>query len=278
MLDRSERWLKFACAALAVLLLFQIVRGFVRRDPLSRLTIPALPTLPVETNASPASASGPAQKPPGSMPKAGTNIIAPGGSAANSSTNLSGGKMPANMPSAVAIAKGTNAAAVMAVDAGTNTTGNQQSGVKGTNGMATASGTNSNSKAADMAGKRGSMGGMPPGMAMMGMGGPGGAKAPELPLPVQARVFRITDSEILGPVIRPMPTALLGIVGDVAFIRAASGQSGVVKEGDSVGALKLVKIGTNRVLVEEDGQKKELMIFSGYGGESIMPKQKDNSQ
>ena len=118
---------------------------------------------------------------------------------------------------------------------------------------------------------------MPPGMAMMGMGGPG-AKAPELPLPVQARVFRITDSEILGPVMRPLPTALLGIVGEVAFVRSASGQSGMVKEGESVGALKLLQIGTNRVLVEEDGQKKELTIFSGYGSESLMPKQKDNSQ
>jgi hypothetical protein len=89
-------------------------------------------------------------------------------------------------------------------------------------------------------------------------------------------VDRITDSEILGPVPRPLPTALLGIAGNVAFVRSASGQTGLVKEGDSLGGLKLIQIGTNRVLVEEDGQKQELTIFSGYGGESLMPKQKDN--
>jgi hypothetical protein len=102
--------------------------------------------------------------------------------------------------------------------------------------------------------------------------------APELPLPVRARVDRITDSEILGQVMRPLPMALLGIAGNVAFLRAANGQTGVVKEGDNLGALKLLQIGTNRVLVEEDGQKKELTIFSGYGGESLLPKPKEHTQ
>ena len=114
-------------------------------------------------------------------------------------------------------------------------------------------------------------------MGMGPFGRPGAAAAPELPLPIRARVDRITDSEILGPVMRPMPMALLGIAGNVTFLRAANGQTGLVKEGDSLGGLKLIQIGTNRVLVEEDGQKKELTIFSGYGGESLLPKQKDNS-
>ena len=103
-------------------------------------------------------------------------------------------------------------------------------------------------------------------------------KLAELPLPILARLDRITESEILGPIMRPLPIALLGIAGDVAFLRAANGQSGVVKEGDSVGTLKLVRIGINRVLVEEDGQQKELTIFSGYGSESLLPKPKENSK
>jgi hypothetical protein len=102
-------------------------------------------------------------------------------------------------------------------------------------------------------------------------------KASELPRPIQARVDRITDSEVLGPVMRPVPIALMGIAGNVAFLRAANGQTGVVKEGDSLGGLKLLQIGINRVLVEEDGQKKELTIFSGYGSESLLPKPKENS-
>jgi hypothetical protein len=63
----------------------------------------------------------------------------------------------------------------------------------------------------------------------------------------------------------------------VAFLRTANGQTGLVKEGDSLGDLKLLRIGINRVLVEQDGQKKELMIFSGYGGESLLPKQNETS-
>ena len=120
---------------------------------------------------------------------------------------------------------------------------------------------------------------MPPGMA----GGnfnpfaPRGKPADDLPPVVQARIGRIVDSEILGPVMHPLPMALLGIAGDVAFLRADSGQTGLVKEGDSLGELKLLKIGINRVLVEKDGQKSELTIFSGYGGESLLPKQNDET-
>src|SRR5262249_56008687 len=113
-------------------------------------------------------------------------------------------------------------------------------------------------------------GGRPPGMpdmAMMGMGMPGGGKKlPDLQPATKARVDRIADSEILGPVIRPMPMALLGIAGNSAFLRSPSGQTGLVKEGDSLGEIKLLRIGINRVLVEQDGQQKELTIFSGYAG------------
>lgn len=265
MLERSEPILKGVCWVLAAALLFQISHALFRRDPLSHLAIPALPTLPLETNA-PAATAGTGSMPPG-LGKGVTNVARSGAQVAGSGTNGIAGKTGTNLASSMpAGQKGTNTAKVLVED-------EIAAKHSGTN----ASGTNINGKAAAGIAKRMSGGGMPPGMAMMGMGGPG-AKAPELPLPVQARVFRITDSEILGPVMRPLPTALLGIVGEVAFVRSASGQSGMVKEGESVGALKLLQIGTNRVLVEEDGQKKELTIFSGYGSESLMPKQKDNSQ
>jgi hypothetical protein len=106
------------------------------------------------------------------------------------------------------------------------------------------------------------------GMGMMPPGGPG--KAAALPAAIQARVDRVTESEILGPVIRPLPMALLGIAGDVAFLRSSNGQTGLAKEGESVGGLKLLKIGINRVLVEQEGQKKELTIFSGLGGDALL--------
>ena len=101
-------------------------------------------------------------------------------------------------------------------------------------------------------------------------GGMGGAAA--LPAAIQARMDKITDSEILAPVMRPQPMALIGIAGSQVFLRAPNGQTGLVKEGEDLGGVKLVKIGINRVLVEEDGQKKELTIFSGYGSESLLSK------
>lgn len=70
----------------------------------------------------------------------------------------------------------------------------------------------------------------------------------------------------------PLPMALLGIAGDTAFLRTASGQTGLVKVGDSLGDLKLLQIGTNRVLVEQEEQKEQLTIFDGYGGDSLLSK------
>ena len=116
-------------------------------------------------------------------------------------------------------------------------------------------------------------------IAMMSPGGfprGGPVRAPELAPEAKARVFRIYDSEILGPVMHPLPMALLGIAGDYAIIRAPSGQTDMVKEGATIGEIKLLKIGTNRVLVEEAGEKKELTIFEGYGGQSLLPKPERN--
>ena len=70
---------------------------------------------------------------------------------------------------------------------------------------------------------------------------------------MQARIHQITESEILAPVMRPLPMALLGIAGECAFLRSANGQTGLVKAGDSLDDLKLLRIGINRVLIELDG-------------------------
>ena len=109
-----------------------------------------------------------------------------------------------------------------------------------------------------------------PELAGMGPGQASGPGVVDLPPAVKTRISRITDSEILGPVIHPLPMALLGIAGPVVFLRSESGQTGLVKEGDSLDNVKLLKIGINRVLIEQNGQKKELTIFSGYGGDSLL--------
>jgi hypothetical protein len=147
-------------------------------------------------------------------------------------------------------------------------TATNQVGAASTNGAATniAHSANPNSMPP---GRHG--GGMPFAGGMPGMPGMGGPAVP-LPKDIQARVDKIVDSEIFAPVMRPLPMQLFGIAGDTAMLRTDSGQSGLVKEGDSLGDVKLVRIGINRVLVEQKGNLKELMIFDGYGGESLMPK------
>jgi hypothetical protein len=105
-----------------------------------------------------------------------------------------------------------------------------------------------------------------------------GPKQADLPADVQNRIDRIVQSEILAPVMHPPPMALLGIAGKDAFFRAPSGQTGLLREGEEMGGVKLLRIGTNRILIEQDGQQKELMIFSGVGGETLLPKAKENPQ
>ena len=84
----------------------------------------------------------------------------------------------------------------------------------------------------------------------------------------------MTQSEILGAIVRPLPMALLGIAGQDAFLRAPNGQTGLLREGDELGGIKLLRIGTNRVLIEHEQQQKELMLFSGFGSETLLPKGK----
>jgi hypothetical protein len=287
MLERSEPVLKVICAALVALLLFQVARLVVGRNPLGHLNIPAVPTLPPDTNA-PAGGTGTnALAAPGAG-KAGTNTVPSGVRLAGAATNALSGREPGstgtNVPISLAAQKGTNPPSpTAATNSGTNSTTEPRSGSKETNTVARPDSARTNLSAAPAdATSRGPgvSAGRPPEMALMGMapsGRPGAMTAPELPLPIRARIYQITDSEILGPIMRPLPMALLGIAGNVAFLRAANGQTGLIKEGDSLGGLKLVRIGTNRVLVEDDGQKKELTIFSGYGGESLLPKPKENS-
>ncbi len=107
----------------------------------------------------------------------------------------------------------------------------------------------------------------------------GGNPTADLPAPVQARIERIIQSELFGQLARPMPMALLGIAGEHAFLRAPNGQVGLLREGEELGGVKILRIGANRVLVQEDQQQKELTIFSGFGSESLLPpKGKENPQ
>ena len=157
------------------------------------------------------------------------------------------------------IAGGTNSISTNVVAQ----TATNKNPVAGTNSVASAT-TNSSGKQL-----------LPSVAGMPGMPGQPGS-APKLSPDIQARVDKIVNSEIFAPVMHPLPMGLLGIAGDTAFLRAASGQTGLVKPGDSLGDLKLLQIGINRVVVEQDGQKKELTIFNGFGGGSLLTNQDDS--
>jgi hypothetical protein len=116
-----------------------------------------------------------------------------------------------------------------------------------------------------------------PGMSMVPPGISASHAEVSLSPAAQQRIDRIAESGLLGPVIRPPPMALIGIAGEHVLLRAPNGQSGLLKEGEELGGVKLLRIGTNRVLVEENGQPKELSIFEGLGGESLMPKAKEGT-
>jgi hypothetical protein len=105
--------------------------------------------------------------------------------------------------------------------------------------------------------------------------GPGSAP-PEGGLPEKYR--RIASSGIFGAEpSKLVPLTLLGLAGSYAIIMTPSGQTDLVPEGGELGGVKVLKISTNRALVEYQGKKQELTIFSGLGSDSLLPSGKETS-
>src|SRR5581483_3393023 len=284
---RNEALLKIVCGLVLALVIYRLALAIVHVNPLYHVTIPALPALASATTNSAAS----------KMP---TNAVATG---TKNSTNAASKAATAAKTNAInstnVVVASTNVADLTRTNLANTTngpSGKTNQVVLGTNSMALATNSlaqNSNALPIQAGRKPGSNAepmqtagpnlppGMPPGMppgafpghfpgmphgGMPGMPGMPGA-GPVLPPPVQARIDRVIDSEILAPVMRPMPMALLGIAGKDVFFRAPNGQTGLIKEGEELGGVKLIRVGLNRVLVEEQGQQKELTIFAGLGSE-----------
>lgn len=290
MRERTGLILKLACFALAALLFYQLVQAVLRANPLGRVAIPALPTLASSTNApttgaptsglSRGSTNSAATNPPAKMSgkETGTNFVI----AVVGMTNATHSAQPTNPPLSssegekekVTALAGGSAIPTNAIN-GTNTitaspasVSTQTTNFTGTNALAKPT-------PPPLPVVRPAQAAMAMSPSMMRGGRPG---ATELPPEIKARVDRIYESELFGQIMRPQPMALQGIAGNMAFLRAPSGQTGLVKEGDMLGEIKLLRIGVNRVLVEQGGKKTELTIFNGYGGESLMPKDKETSK
>jgi hypothetical protein len=285
MFERSEFALKIACGTVLALVVYRLGLFIVHINPLYHVMIPALPAL-----ASPTATAGADTNvnSAGPVAKAGTNTAlqtaGKGTNATGNATNLIVRSSNVVQRAESAAVRGTNnvARSTNWVAQGTNSIARATNPVVQTTNSSSAStnrmsgpGQGSSSQVARM-GMPPGFPGIPPG-AMPGMpsgGFPGMAKpGPELPPEIQSRVDRVVDSEILAPVMRPLPMALLGIAGSNVFLRAPNGQTGLVKEGEELGGVKLVRIGINRVLVEQQGEQKELTIFAGLGGEALLSTQ-----
>ncbi|HVY72404.1 MAG TPA: hypothetical protein VHH73_20885 [Verrucomicrobiae bacterium] len=282
MFERSEPVLKIICLGLAALLVLKFSHLALRNRGFDQVRIPEIPSLPSGTNSL-------------ATPKASTPASPSGGAkqTANSAAGKEGDKSSTNKVAGSTNSAGTNA--TMAANANTNGT-NTAAAAKSSGADTNAAATSTNSVAGKPGGAntiaKGDLpkpgpdavagarpGGRPPrgpGMpGMMGMGGPGNVNLSDLPEKIRSHVDKITQSEILGPVMRPIPMGLLGIAGPDVFLRAPNGQTGMIREGGELGGVKLLKVGINRVLVEENGKPVELTIYAGMGGESLMPKTKE---
>lgn len=285
--ERAGPILKILCLILAALVVFQLAGMVIRWNPFRGVIVPALPSLPAGTNSPAGGAHG--TNLTASAAGKGTNStrLVVGTNAATSvtgaNTNSAMQKLPAEKETNAVVQADlvkTNATSETNVVAqletklsGTNSVSATNLADKETNVLISTNAAGTNAAPRPKAGKK--IAGAAPTPDMAGMNSnpsaPPGKRGADLPPAVQARISRITDSEILGPVVRPLPMGLTGIAGEFAFLRSASGQTGLVKEGDSLDDIKLLRIGINRVLIEQAGQKKELMIFSGYGGDSLLP-------
>jgi hypothetical protein len=294
MRERAEQTLKIVCAVLGLLLAVHLGKLAIHPNPLTGVTIPDLPSLPADTNVVTTVGNRPAKPDTNNLSKtkdlktnailalADTNAVSKRKSKVPDSSNSAPAEVITDSATPVINTPTTNAIALVSANvpptnaiALSSTNANPATNkLEATTNAVVAESVNTNfaSPSPKKRPKKGSD--LPPGIMM---GGAPGGKAPKLAPEIQARVDRITESEVFGPVMHPMPMALLGIAGNSAFLRAPSGQTGLVKEGEDLGEIKLLRIGVNRVLVEQNGEKKELMIFAGLGGESLLPKPNESS-
>ena len=242
MLERFEQPLRILCLALGAVLVFQFARLVLRGDPLAHLNIPELPTLASATNS------------------ATTNVVKPVPPATNAPDTNKTQKLVA-----IATTPATNTPATNNLQSTNLATGtNRLPATNTTNPVAVQTNTAPTAQAASP--KPG-----PPNL-MPGLMMAGGPPKVDLPPAIQTRVDKITESEILGPVVHPQPLALIGIAGDEAYIRTTTGQTGPVKVGGELGGVKLLRIGLNRVVIESKGEQSELTLFGGLGSETLLPK------
>ncbi|MGH7979047.1 MAG: hypothetical protein ACREE6_06695, partial [Limisphaerales bacterium] len=197
MRERPEQILKFVCLGLGLLLFIQFIRIIWTANPLAHVVVPALPSLSDEspsagskTNALPAMNPRNNAAKNGKSENAGTNVTA---STTNIAARTGPGTNADNRPTARVALSGAARAA-------------NGRPVANSGGPTNLPNTNTprHRRHVRFAGGMSPMSPMGP-MGPMGLM-PGVKKTTVTPV-IQATIDRITDSEILGPVVRPLPMA-----------------------------------------------------------------------
>ena len=113
-----------------------------------------------------------------------------------------------------------------------------------------------------------------------GEGNEEGDGAPASSLP--ERYAPLTSSGLFGkspPQKPPPPPALLGLMGGrekkYAILKGGDGKSFRLAAGEEKNGVKLLRVGTNRVVIEYLEKEIELSLFSGLGGKSLLDARKD---
>ena len=263
MRNQTEQVLRGAIFILAALLFLSVVRAGCRAGALFGAKLPAVPTL---ENSSAANTNSPSVLKSTNVTAAklsATNAVKPTASAIKSAPGIN-----TNLVSTNLLTTSTNLPGTNVVSGGTYLAAAIHLPAWGTNGLAEADTNSASTNKPVKNAKRNH----PPEMAGIDFGGMPGmpGRAAKLPAAIQTRVDKIVESEMFAPVMHPQPMALLGIAGETIFLRTANGLTGLLKADEPLDGVKLLRIGINRVLVEVDGQKIELMIFEGNGSESLL--------
>ncbi len=90
---------------------------------------------------------------------------------------------------------------------------------------------------------------------------------PHQPAPIstnaQNEIQTIQASQILGRLPQPQPIMLLGIAGQYAFLQTPYGASGLAAQGEEIGGVKVLQIGTNQITIQHNSETQNLVLFPG---------------
>ena len=89
---------------------------------------------------------------------------------------------------------------------------------------------------------------------------------------VKTSIEIMKRSGLFGSPPKPRPSTLIGIAGDMAIIQTGSGGTKAMSVDETFQNVKLLKLDTNRALIEENGKTRELTLYSGMGSESLIDK------